>query len=346
VTSAGKIVLATVKGDVHDIGKNIVGVVLGCNGYEIVDLGVMVPCDKILDTALEQGADLIGLSGLITPSLDEMVHVAREMERRDIALPLLIGGATTSRQHTAVKIAPAYSRPTVHVLDASRAVGVVSKLLSDTGRDEFVAANAAEQERLRQVHRQRHREAAHPVRGRGAAPREARLRTGAARPPGGARPRRARRPAARRAGRLDRLDLLLPRVGAEGQVSEDPRRSRARAPRRASSTATRRRCCVGSWTRSSSSRAACTACGRPTRTATTSCSGRARTRAPRRRASRCCASSARPTASRASRSRTTWRRSGAASSTRSERSRSPPGSARTSWRSASRPPTTTTARSS
>jgi 5-methyltetrahydrofolate--homocysteine methyltransferase len=152
VTSAGKIVMATVKGDVHDIGKNIVGVVLGCNGYEIIDLGVMVPCDKILDTAVEQGADLVGLSGLITPSLDEMVHVAREMERRALALPLLIGGATTSRQHTAVKIAPAFSQPTVHVLDASRAVGVVSKLLSESGRDGFVASNAAEQERLRQVH--------------------------------------------------------------------------------------------------------------------------------------------------------------------------------------------------
>jgi 5-methyltetrahydrofolate--homocysteine methyltransferase len=129
--SAGKIVMATVKGDVHDIGKNIVGVVLGCNGYQIVDLGVMVPCDRILDAALAENADIIGVSGLITPSLDEMVHVAREMERRGIRKPLLIGGATTSRQHTAVKVAPAYSGSTVHVLDASRAVGVVSSLLSD-----------------------------------------------------------------------------------------------------------------------------------------------------------------------------------------------------------------------
>ena len=120
----GKVVLATVKGDVHDIGKNIVGVVLGCNNYEVVDLGVMVPAEKILDTALEEGADVVGLSGLITPSLDEMVHVAQEMERRGLELPLLIGGATTSKQHTAVRIAPAYSRPTVHVLDASRVVGV------------------------------------------------------------------------------------------------------------------------------------------------------------------------------------------------------------------------------
>ena len=123
-----KIVMATVKGDVHDIGKNIVGVVLGCNNYEVVDLGVMVPCDKILRTAREIGADLIGLSGLITPSLDEMVHVAREMEREGFTVPLLIGGATTSRVHTAVKIAPGYSQPVVHVLDASRAVGVVGQL--------------------------------------------------------------------------------------------------------------------------------------------------------------------------------------------------------------------------
>src|SRR3989442_621989 len=126
----GKILMATVKGDVHDIGKNIVGVVLGCNNYEVVDLGVMVPCDKILATARERNVDIIGLSGLITPSLDEMAHVAREMEREGFTLPLLIGGATTSRAHTAIKIAPAYRQPVVHVLDASRAVSVVASLLS------------------------------------------------------------------------------------------------------------------------------------------------------------------------------------------------------------------------
>src|SRR5439155_194233 len=115
---------APVKGDVHDIGKNIVGVVLGCNNYEVLDLGVMVPADRILDTALEEGCDIVGLSGLITPSLDEMVNVAKEMERRELALPLLIGGATTSKQHTAVRIAPEYSQPTLHVLDASRVVRV------------------------------------------------------------------------------------------------------------------------------------------------------------------------------------------------------------------------------
>ena len=132
-SAQGKIVLATVKGDVHDIGKNIVGVVLGCNNYEVIDLGVMVPGDRILDTALEEGCDVVGLSGLITPSLDEMVTVAKEMERRGLQLPLLIGGATTSKQHTAVKIAPEYAQPTLHVLDASRVVRVVSSLL-DPGR--------------------------------------------------------------------------------------------------------------------------------------------------------------------------------------------------------------------
>ena len=148
----GKIVMATVKGDVHDIGKNIVGVVLGCNNYEIVDLGVMVPCDQILQTALEEGADAIGLSGLITPSLDEMVNVAKEMERRDIALPLLIGGATTSRQHTAVKIAPQYSESCVHVHDASRAVNVVSSLLDPERKKVLDAENRAKQEQLRFVY--------------------------------------------------------------------------------------------------------------------------------------------------------------------------------------------------
>jgi 5-methyltetrahydrofolate--homocysteine methyltransferase len=144
----GKILLATVKGDVHDIGKNIVGVVLGCNNYEIIDLGVMVSAEKILDTAVELGVDVIGLSGLITPSLDEMVHVAREMQRRGMKLPLLIGGATTSDKHTAVKIAPVYDQPVVHVLDASRSVGVVDKLMSDELRPTIVKENRELQERL------------------------------------------------------------------------------------------------------------------------------------------------------------------------------------------------------
>jgi len=149
VKTQGKILLATVKGDVHDIGKNIVGVVLACNNYEVVDMGVMVPCEKILERARLEGADVIGLSGLITPSLDEMVHVAREMERTGFKLPLLIGGATTSRAHTAIKIAPHYSEPVVHVLDASRAVPVTSSLLSDENKPEFVARHRAEYEAVR-----------------------------------------------------------------------------------------------------------------------------------------------------------------------------------------------------
>jgi len=152
VKAQGKIVLATVKGDVHDIGKNIVGVVLACNNYEVIDLGVMVPCEKILERAKAEKADLIGLSGLITPSLDEMVHVAREMERQGFKLPLLIGGATTSRRHTAVKIAPHYSEPVVHVLDASRAVPVTTSLLSDDGKPAFVAQHRADYEALRKAH--------------------------------------------------------------------------------------------------------------------------------------------------------------------------------------------------
>jgi len=153
-SARGKILMATVKGDVHDIGKNIVGVVLGCNNYEVIDMGVMVAADKILDRAIEEKADIIGLSGLITPSLDEMVHVAREMERRHFTVPLLIGGATTSKLHTAVKIAPKYSKPTVHVLDASRAVGVVSALLSDN-RGPFTDKVRAEYDRLRTTNEQR-----------------------------------------------------------------------------------------------------------------------------------------------------------------------------------------------
>ncbi|MDH4153434.1 MAG: methionine synthase, partial [Nitrospira sp.] len=151
----GKVLLATVKGDVHDIGKNIVGVVLGCNNYEVVDLGVMVPCEKILAAARENKADIIGLSGLITPSLDEMVHVAKEMTREGFEVPLLIGGATTSKAHTAVKIAPSYTPGVVHVLDASRAVGVVGSLVSHTQREGFVQQVKDDYERMRQSHQDR-----------------------------------------------------------------------------------------------------------------------------------------------------------------------------------------------
>ena len=152
VKAQGKIVLATVKGDVHDIGKNIVGVVLACNNYEVIDMGVMVPCEKILERAKLEKADIIGLSGLITPSLDEMVHVAKEMERTGFKVPLLIGGATTSRAHTAVKVAQHYSEPVVHVLDASRAVPVVSSLLSKAGKAAFVKQLRADYEKLREQH--------------------------------------------------------------------------------------------------------------------------------------------------------------------------------------------------
>jgi 5-methyltetrahydrofolate--homocysteine methyltransferase len=156
-STQGTVVLATVRGDVHDIGKNIVGVVLGCNNYEVHDLGVMVPAERVLDTALAEGADVVGLSGLITPSLDQMVDVAAEMERRGLSLPLLIGGATTSRQHTAVKIAPAYDHETVHVLDASRVVDVVSALLDPKRRPGLDRDNRVLQERLRAEHAEKQR---------------------------------------------------------------------------------------------------------------------------------------------------------------------------------------------
>jgi 5-methyltetrahydrofolate--homocysteine methyltransferase len=160
VSSAGKILLATVKGDVHDIGKNIVGVVLGCNGYEIIDLGVMVPTDRILDEAQKQGADIIGLSGLITPSLDEMVHVAHEMKRRGMTQPLLIGGATTSRTHTAVKIEQQYPHGVVHVLDASRSVTVAGSLLSKEQKPRFLEDLRKDYEKIRTdfAGRQQHKE--------------------------------------------------------------------------------------------------------------------------------------------------------------------------------------------
>jgi 5-methyltetrahydrofolate--homocysteine methyltransferase len=153
---AGTIILATVKGDVHDIGKNIVGVVLGCNNYEVIDLGVMIPAEKILESVREFRADIVGLSGLITPSLDEMVHVARELQRTNFNLPLLIGGATTSKVHTAVKIAPVYEGPTVYVLDASRAVGVVNNLLNPELRPNFVSAVADEYAQVRSDHQKKH----------------------------------------------------------------------------------------------------------------------------------------------------------------------------------------------
>jgi len=159
----GKVLLATVKGDVHDIGKNIVGVVLGCNNYEVIDLGVMVPCEKILATAREQKADIVGLSGLITPSLDEMVHVAKEMTREGFDVPLLIGGATTSKAHTAVKIAPSYEPSVVHVLDASRAVGVVGSLMNSEQKPGFMQRVREDYGHVRQAHHDRGTKAVLPL---------------------------------------------------------------------------------------------------------------------------------------------------------------------------------------
>ena len=225
---AGTIVTATVKGDVHDIGKNIVGVVLGCNDYEVVDLGVMVPAARILEKAIEIDADLIGLSGLITPSLDEMTHVASEMERQGFTIPLLIGGATTSRTHTAVKIAPAYSGPVVHVIDASRAVGVAGALIQPDRRDAFVAGIRDEYETVR-------RERA------GSRAKEKRLTIAEARAnhvpidwsavdaaaPDVPRAADVRRLSARRARRLHRLDAVLHDLGDARRLPRDPGRPAA-----------------------------------------------------------------------------------------------------------------------
>ena len=230
VKAQGKIVLATVKGDVHDIGKNIVGVVLACNNYEVIDMGVMVSCEKILERAKAEKADLIGLSGLITPSLDEMVHVAREMERQGFKLPLLIGGATTSRAHTAVKIAPHYSEPVVHVLDASRAVPVTTSLLSDDGK---ASVRRAASRRLRSA----------PQGPRRAAPdRSSRIETARARrtpiewraedlPDARIHRRaRARQLSPGDAARVHRLVAVLPHLGTERRLPAHPR---ARGARRA-----------------------------------------------------------------------------------------------------------------
>ncbi len=235
----GTVVLATVKGDVHDIGKNIVGVVLGCNNYEVHDLGVMVPAERVLDTAKELGADVVGLSGLITPSLDQMVDAAHEMERRGLDLPLLIGGATTSRQHTAVKIAPEYSQPVVHVLDASRVVGVVSSLLDPARRATLDAENRAAQALLREQHAERQRKPLLPIvearenRARGGVQRS--CDTVVHRSPVG-------RAVARDAARVHRLAVLLLCLGAQGEVPGDPRAARgARALRRRARAARRDR---------------------------------------------------------------------------------------------------------
>ena len=217
----GKVLLATVKGDVHDIGKNIVGVVLGCNDYDVIDLGVMVAPETILDTAEREKVDVVGLSGLITPSLDQMVDVAREMKRRRIELPLLIGGATTSRQHTAVKIAPEYENETVHVLDASRVVDVVSALLDPKRRAELDVENRELQERLRVQHAEKIRKPLLPLeRAARESRRTCRFDDLPVPPFTG---HREVEPSLAELVAVHRLAVLLPRLGPEGQVPGDPR---------------------------------------------------------------------------------------------------------------------------
>ena len=242
----GKIVMATVKGDVHDIGKNIVGVVLQCNNYEVIDLGVMVPAAKILETRASEKADIIGLSGLITPSLDEMCHVAAEMERQGFDLPLLIGGATTSRVHTAVKIDPNYRRgQAVYVTDASRAVGVASALLSrDGARRPMSRTSASEYARIAAAHA-RAQEDKQRLSLADARANALKLDwSGDYAPPRPALPRHAgaRRLSARRAGRLHRLDAVLPDLGADRASIPASSTTQKSARRRAASTTTRGRC--------------------------------------------------------------------------------------------------------
>ena len=229
--SAGKIVMATVKGDVHDIGKNIVGVVLQCNNYEVVDLGVMVPATKILETAKAEKADIIGLSGLITPSLDEMCHVAAEMEREGFALPLLIGGATTSRVHTAVKIHPNYRRgQTVYVTDASRAVGVVSQLMSKQVQGAFIGEVREEYAKIAAAHA-RGEENKRRLSLEGRAQECAQARLGELHAADGRAflgTRVFEDYSGRRADRLHRLVAVLLHLGADRQIPRDPRRRQVR----------------------------------------------------------------------------------------------------------------------
>ncbi len=230
--------MATVKGDVHDIGKNIVGVVLACNDYRVVDLGVMTSCADIIEAARRENADLIGLSGLITPSLEEMAYVASELEREEITTPLLIGGATTSKAHTALRIAPKRTSPVVYVTDASRAIGVASTLLSDDRREEFLATTRQEYSEIRDKRAENDHRRITIDGGPQPPPRDRLARDAAARADA-ARHHDLPRLLARPPDRAHRLDAVLPDLGARGRVPEDPRRpgrrhGRARpAPRRA-----------------------------------------------------------------------------------------------------------------
>ena len=264
-SAQGKIVLATVKGDVHDIGKNIVGVVLGCNNYEVIDLGVMVPAERILDTAVARGRRRRRPLGPDHAVARPDGRRGEEMERRGLELPLLIGGATTSRQHTAVRIAPAYSHETVHVLDASRVVDVVSALLDPSRRGALDGENRVLQERLRDQHAEKIRKPLLTLE----QARANRVTVSLRRAADAAVRRGARRSSRRsRSSSVHRLAVLLPRLGPEGQVPGDPRATRLRA----SSTTTRRRCCARSFRAPRCGRGACTASGRRTPRATTSSS--------------------------------------------------------------------------
>ena len=345
-STAGKILLATVKGDVHDIGKNIVGVVLQCNNYEVIDLGVMVPAAKILETARAENVDIVGLSGLITPSLDEMCHVAAEMERQKFDLPLLIGGATTSRVHTAVKIHPNYRRgQAVYVTDASRAVGVASSLMSHNGREPYVAQVREEYARIAAAHA-RGEEQKRRLSLADARANALRLDWAnyAAHAPELPRDAGARRLSARRARRLHRLVAVLRDLGACRQVSSDPRRRQGRGgraqPLRRRPRDARR-----------DHRQALVPRRRPGRVLAGEQRGRRHLRVRRRRArqsrsrrcARCASSSPGAKAVPMWRSPTSLLRAGRP--TTSARSPSPRGSARTRSRCASRTPTTITHRS-
>ena len=345
-SSNGKIVMATVKGDVHDIGKNIVGVVLQCNNYEVIDLGVMVPAAKILETARAEKADIIGLSGLITPSLDEMCHVAAEMERQGFELPLMIGGATTSRVHTAVKIHPNYRRgQAVYVNDASRAVGVAQALMSAQGKAGYVAELRGEYAKIAAAHARAQEDKMRlPLTAARAQCAQARL-VGRLCAAEADLPRHqsAGRLSDRRTGRLHRLDAVLFDLGAERQIS---RHSRRREIGRGRALALRRR---ARHARQDRGRALVQG-QRRCRLLAGQCAGRrhsgVRRRGARQSRSRCCirCASSCPSARAASTRRSV--RSGGAARQRawpitSAPSPSPPASARTRSPSASSAPTTT-----
>ena len=346
---SGTIVTATVKGDVHDIGKNIVGVVLGCNDYEVVDLGVMVPAARILEKAIEIDADLIGLSGLITPSLDEMTHVAAEMERQGFTIPLLIGGATTSRTHTAIKIAPAYSGPVVHVLDASRAVGVAGSLVQADRRDAFVAGIRDEYETVRRDRAgQRAKEKRLTVAEARANHVPDRLVRGDPAAPHVPRAADVRRLPARRARRVHRLDAVLRDLGDARRLPGDPRRPAARRGGARPASRRARAARTASSATGGSRRTPSSASGRPTRwIPTTSPSGGTRNATSGWRRSGPFASRwPSPTVARTSPSPTSSPRPRPAFPTTSAPSRSRPATDSTRSSPSSRRPTTTTHRSS